>query len=96
MKKYFGIAFSLIAVHFFSLSALALDLGPETDQDWILACKKYTKVRYDCASASNYKQCMDIRYGSDMWYVVKDYCEADGTPNWFLMGRKDPKRNGSK
>lgn len=96
MKNFIGIALFLFLVHFFSSSAFALDLGPQTDQDWILACKKYTKISYDCAGVSNYKQCMDIRYGSNMWYVVKDYCEADGTPNWFLMGRKDPKRNASK
>jgi TPR repeat protein len=37
-------------------------------------CLKFVESRKTCAVAANYGRCMDISFGSNMWYVYKDIC----------------------
>lgn len=41
-------------------------------------CSKYGSARLSCAGAANYSRCMDITFGSNMWYAWKDICPSEG------------------
>ena len=62
----------------------------QSNAEWITFCKKYSQYRKECAVASKFSSCMDIKWGSQQWNLGRTYCAADGTPEWFLMGRKAP------
>ena len=85
-SKYFSIKnlFLLLLLPFTSVFA------QQSNAEWIVFCKQYSQYRKECAVASKFSSCMDIKWGSQQWYLGRDYCAADGTPEWFLMGRKPP------
>src|SRR5262245_24448684 len=44
-------------------------------------CKKYGKVRQDCAVAGNFRNCVQVKMGENTSYAETD-CNDDGTPRW--------------
>jgi len=74
----------------FANSVISGPFGPESNSEWIVACKQYSQARNECAVASDYSKCMNIKLGS-IFEIYKSYCSKDGTPEWYLMGRKPPK-----
>jgi hypothetical protein len=50
------------------------DYSKRVKEDDRRQCLKFVESRKTCAVAANYGRCMDITFGSNMWYVYKDIC----------------------